>query len=319
MTNNFDVDRLFRRQVTKYKGVYIVSRDSMHENQEHTNKAFSEKWTKSNQQERDENWKQIQFDRYLSLYGFLTEQNLQEFIASKKVVLDAGCGLGYKAAWFASLNPHALIIAMDYSEAIFFAQKRFVDFPNMIFIQGDIADTPFNDSVFDFINCDQVLHHTESPHKTLQEFRRILMNNAVLNTYVYSKKALIRELIDDHFREYSKELTQKQIWELSEQLTHLGQALSKLDIEIDVPDIPLLGIKGGKQDLQRFIYWNFLKCFWNEQMGWDVSVNCNFDWYSPSNAFRFDRKEFTGLLQEAGFKLDFLHSEEACHSGRFRV
>jgi len=24
---------------------------------------------------------------------------------------------------------------------------------------------------------------------------------------------------------------------------------------------PELGIKGGKYDLQRFIYWNFLKCF----------------------------------------------------------
>ena len=38
--------------------------------------------------------------------------------------------------------------------------------------------------------------------------------------------------------------------------------------------------------IQRFIYWNFLKCFWNEQLGKETSLVTNFDWYSPSNARR---------------------------------
>ena len=51
------------------------------------------------------------------------------------------------------------------------------------------------------------------------------------------------------------------MWDFSEQMTILGKKLSDLNIEIDVPDIPFLSIKGGKYDIQRFIYWNFIKMF----------------------------------------------------------
>ena len=43
----------------------------------------------------------------------------------------------------------------------------------------------------------------------------------------------------------------------------------------------------------------------------------NFDWYSPSNAYRYSLEEFVSMLVEGGFVADFLHSEEACHTGRF--
>ena len=80
------------------------------------------------------------------------------------------------------------------------------------------------------------------------------------------------------------------MWEMSEQLTLLGRRLSDLNIEIEVPDIPLLEIKGGKIDLQRFIYWNFLKCFWNEDLGLNTSISTNYDWYAPANAERYTLK-----------------------------
>lgn len=76
-------------------------------------------------------------------------------------------------------------------------------------------------------------------------------------------------------------------------------------------------LKGGKQDLQRFIYWNFLKCFWNAEHGFESSVAVNFDWYSPSNAFRYTREEFVEMLRAADFAAEYLHSEEACHTGGF--
>jgi hypothetical protein len=97
----------------------------------------------------------------------------------------------------------------------------------------------------------------------------------------------------------------------------LGKVLSDLNVTIDIPDMPALAIKGGRQDLQRFIYWNFIKCFWNDNFGWDASVMANFDWYSPSNAFRYNREEFLQMCGEAGWSNSFLHSEEACWSGCF--
>lgn len=312
------VTRIFRQKLPVVRGVYIATPEEAFENQTHTNEAFSEKWGAYNQQQDDrEAWKLAQFEWYLRLYGFANEHELAAFIARKSVILDAGCGLGYKAAWFARMNRRAVVVAMDYSDAIFLARDRYGNEPNIVFVKGDIAAMPLRDAVVDFINCDQVLHHTESPPRTLGEFNRILAKDGVLNTYVYSKKGLPRELLDEHFRQYSKSLTKEQIWALSEQLTVLGKTLSDLRITIDVPDIPALDIKGGKQDLQRFIYWNFLKCFWNAEHGFESSVAVNFDWYSPSNAFRYTREEFVEMLRGVGFAAKYLHSEEACHTGRF--
>jgi ubiquinone/menaquinone biosynthesis C-methylase UbiE len=319
VTHSNDVtNKLFRQKMPVVRGVYISAQGSAFDNQSQTNDAFSEKWDAFEQQQDDqETWKLAQFQWYLKLYGFPNEQELILFLSKKKFILDAGCGLGYKAAWFARMNPNAVVIAMDYSDAIFLAYERYCEISNIIFVKGDIARTPFNGNVFDFINCDQVLHHTENPPETLAEFNRISAVDGVLNTYVYSKKGLPRELLDEYFRSYTKSLSSDQIWALSEQLTRLGKTLSELEITIDVPDIPLLNIIGGKQDLQRFIYWNFIKCFWNEEHGLDSSIAVNFDWYSPSNAFRYTQDEFKKMLKLAGFKAEYFHTEEACHSGRF--
>jgi len=131
------------------------------------------------------------------------------------------------------------------------------------------------------------------------------------------KKALPRELLDDYFRVKTKEISKKDMWELSEQLTALGRRLTELKINIDVPDMPLLGIKGGEMDIQRFIYWNFIKCFWNEELGKETSVSTNYDWYAPSNALRYSKSDFIQMLVNANLTVRPFHSEEACHSGRF--
>ena len=310
---------LFNKLPKNIGGVYIQKGQSEDDNQNHTNKAFSEKWNNTKQSDDEADiWKIKQLKWYLSLYGYQSEEQFAQELKKKRFVLDAGCGLGYKAAWFARLAPKSIIVAMDFSDSIYKAADRYKSYENMIFVQGDIADTEFKDEIFDFISCDQVLHHTESPPCTLQEFYRISSKQAVLNTYVYAKKALPRELLDEYFRHASKELDHSEIWQLSEQLTELGKQLSALDVSIDFPEMPALGIKGGKQDIQRFIYWNFLKCFWNEEMGWEQSVAVNFDWYSPSNAFRYDKQEFFEMCHNAGWENKFLHSEEACWSGRFQ-
>jgi hypothetical protein len=93
--------------------------------------------------------------------------------------------------------------------------------------------------------------------------------------------------------------------------------LSALKAEFEAPEIPALGIKGGRYDVQRFIYWNFLKCFWSEDLGRETSVITNFDWYSPSNARRFSEAEVRAIVQANGLAETFFHREEACYSGRF--
>jgi SAM-dependent methyltransferase len=314
-------DRLFARELEQKDGVWLAAAEpDGSDNERHTNEAFSEKWLTLEQDPEDsEGWKLFQFEWYLRCYGYSSEAELAEFLSTRRLILDAGCGPGYKAAWFARLAPQATVVAMDLTDSAFLAAKRYAHLPNLIVVKGDIADTPFRDGSFDFISCDQVLHHTDWPPDTVKEFGRILAEGGQLNTYVYAKKALPRQLLDDHLLEYAKQLSKDEIWALSDQLTQLGKTLAELEIEIDVPDMPALGIRGGRQDLQRFIYWNFVKCFWNPEHGYEASKMINFDWYAPSNAYRYSREEFVAMLGEAGFTADFLHSEEACHTGRFRT
>lgn len=312
-------DQLFRCDVEVRDGVFRASAAKASVNEVHTNEAFSDKWNAYDESaaDEDEPWKRAQFDWYLRSYGFGSEDELAAFLSDKRTILDAGCGLGYKAAWIARLAPHATMVAMDLSDSIHLAARRYADIPGMRFVKGDIATTPFRDGTFDLISCDQVLHHTDDPPATVREFARITAPDGVLNAYVYSKKALPRELLDEHFRDYSKALSREEIWSLSDQLTQLGRTLSELKIDIDVPDMPALGIQGGTMDLQRFLYWNFIKCFWNEDFGYEESRGVNFDWYAPSTAFRYTAVEFADMVAAAGFAPDFLHSEEACHTGRF--
>jgi SAM-dependent methyltransferase len=312
-------DKLFARELPRRDGVWLASEaPDGSANEIHTNEAFSEKWMTLEQDPEDtEGWKRVQLRFYLNCYGYESEEEFASFLRTRRVILDGGCGPGYKAAWFARLAPHALVVAMDRTDSAYLAAKRYAHLPNLVAVKGDISDTPFRDGAFDFISCDQVLHHTDSPPDTVKEFARILSQDGQLNTYVYARKALPRQLLDDHLLDYAKQLSKDEIWALSGQLTELGKTLSELNIQIDVPDMPALGIKGGRQDLQRFLYWNFLKCYWNEEAGFDASKMINFDWYAPSTAFRYSRDEFVELLAGAGFRPEFLHSEEACHTGRF--
>jgi SAM-dependent methyltransferase len=319
MSRTNQAQDLFREAPLDSDGVIVLERDSQMENQSHTNAAFSEKWQKLEKEspQSDAYWQRFQLDWYLKLHGYQDEADLQAALLRCSLVLDAGCGLGYKAAWFARLSPDTTVIAMDFSDSEFLAKHRYAHLKNLIFVKGDIAATKLRSGIVDLVSCDQVLQHTESPPDTLREFHRITSATGTLNTYVYAKKALPRELLDDHFREASKGMSHEALWEMSQQLTHLGRLLSELHLEIDFPAIPALGIQGGKQDLQRFLYWNFIKCFWNEDMGEEASISTNFDWYSPSNAYRYSRQEFLSMCEEAGWTNSFLHSQQACWSGRF--
>jgi SAM-dependent methyltransferase len=253
----------------------------------------------------------------MSLYGFENEQGLAHFLSDKKVILDTGCGLGYKAAWFARLAPQALVVGMDLSDAVFIAAEKYQEQKNLYFIKGDIGNTHLKDSSIDFVCCDQVIMHTEDPEKTFSHLSSITKKGGEFACYVYRKKALPRELIDDFFRTQTHKISKEEMWEFSSQLTELGKRLSELNISFDAPDIPLLGIKGGTYDIQRFIYWNFLKCYWNPEWGFDLSKSCNFDWYAPSNAKRFSKEEFEKMISDNKLNVTYFHQEEACYSGRF--
>ncbi len=177
MQNNKEqiVKDLFYNNLKIRDNVFIISENSNFLNQKQTNNAFSEKWIEYNKQEIDQQKKLFKFQKewYLKLYGFSNEKNLQEYLSNKKIILDAGCGLGYKAKWFADLSPESFIVAMDYSDSIFLAAKNYANKNNLIFVKNDISNTQIKSNSIDYVSCDQVLHHTEDPQMTAIEFSRI--------------------------------------------------------------------------------------------------------------------------------------------------
>jgi len=287
--------------------------------QEQTKNVFTDKWDQYNygtpefkkMVAHQKNW-------YLELYGFNNESELAEYLRKCSIILDAGAGTCYKAAWFAELSPNTLVVAADISGSLNQAARNYSGLENILFVRCDIGSMPFfNNGLFDYISCDQVIHHTADPYKTFKELVRLTGLGKELSVYVYRKKSLPRELLDNHFRELSSTLSHDQLMDLSEKLTDLGQLLSSIEGKLNFPDIPVLEIEGGEMTLQRFIYWNFIKCFWNDELGHHNSVMTNYDWYSPSQASRYSEQEFKKWITDEKLITIHFHREQACYSGRF--
>ena len=81
---------------------FIQNQKHIEDSQAQTNDVFSEKWTSYSEEEISEQEKLFNFQRkwFLKLYGFQNEKNLAEHLQKFDYILDAGCGLGYKSAWF---------------------------------------------------------------------------------------------------------------------------------------------------------------------------------------------------------------------------
>ena len=288
---------------------------------EQTTEVFSRKWSAyEHGGEMINRMTQLQRQWYLQLYGFAGEGELQDHLRRCSVIIDCGTGTGNKAAWFASLSPNTAVVAVDISESVIAAARYYRErHPNLVFVRADIAHMPFlRAGAFDYVNCDQVIHHTAHPPETFAELVRITRPGGELTCYVYRRKALPRELLDEHFREYAKRLDHATLMQLSEQLTALGKLLSEAYPEpLEFPAIPALGIEGGQMTVQRFIYWNMLKCYWNPDAGQQGSVMTNFDWYAPSTAFRYSEAEFRTWIERHGLETRHFHREPACLSGRF--
>lgn len=140
-----------------------------------------------------------------------------------------------------------------------------------------------------------------------------------LERYVYKKKGPIREFSDDYLRSFTTKMTPEKCYKFAKAITLLGKSLSELKVEFKVPeDIPLLGIKKGKQNLQRFFYWNILKCFWNPAFDYKTNVMVNFDWYHPQLAFRYPPEEIKRWFKNEGLTIEHFNVTESgisCRGG----
>lgn len=275
---------------------YLLDPKEFAPGQQETVQSFSEKWKRA--PDYRERTKHHYEQWYLERYGFNTLAGLQQFLSSKKRVLEAGTAHGRDAAMYAT-NSSADVFALDISEGIHLAYRDVGHLPNVHLVRADLRKPPFPKEFFDFIACDQVIHHTPNTYTSLQCLLKHLAPAGNIAFYVYKVKAPIREFCDDYIRERTVKMNPEECMEFSEAMTKLGKALSDLKVQIEVPEaIPILGLEKGTFDLQRWIYWNMFKCYWNDTIDWDSNVITNFDWYHPLHAHRHTPEEVKGWLGE---------------------
>ena len=79
---------------------------------------------------------------------------------------------------------------------------------------------------FDFIYCQEVLHHTADPKRAFHNVSSLLSAAGEYRTDVYKQKAPIREFVDDYIRDRIAALPYEEAMKTCEQITALGKALS---------------------------------------------------------------------------------------------
>ncbi|MDQ3918807.1 MAG: methyltransferase domain-containing protein [Acidobacteriota bacterium] len=282
------------------------------ERQKQTEGSFGFKWQQRDSYESDEF-----IGRYhewlRGKYGFKTDEEMRDYFCGKRRTLEVGCGGGLSASVSLSCGDEGQQwIGVDISRAVDIARERLGRMRGAHFVQADILQLPFPDGSFDAIFAEGVLHHTPATDRAIKSLASLLAPGGEILFYVYRKKGPIREFTDDYIRDLVSGLDPRDAWEVLLPLTKLGQSLAAVRAEVDVPeDIPYLGIKAGRYDIQRFVYWNFMKLFWNDEYPFATNHHINFDWYHPRYAHRQTEEEVRGWCGEAGLSIYYLDEQES--------
>ncbi|NET31960.1 MAG: class I SAM-dependent methyltransferase [Cyanothece sp. SIO1E1] len=106
-----------------------------------------------------------------------------------KLILDAGCGTGYKSLALAEANPGAKIVGVDISEeSVKLAEQRLQhhDFDNAEFYALPLEDLSELGLEFDYINCDEVLYLLPDIAATLKVMKSVLKPNGIIRSNLHS-------------------------------------------------------------------------------------------------------------------------------------
>jgi SAM-dependent methyltransferase len=277
---------------------------------EQTRRSFREKWAKNSdagfrntmtEGSVLQNW-------IINRNGFATLEDFGAYLKGKTRVLDGGCGNGRVTALMASVFDGP-IVGIDLNAAPV-ARANLEDAKNVTIFEKDLLGDLADLGMFDFIYCQEVLHHTADPRGSFLNLAKQLADGGEFAIYVYRLKAPIREFADDYVRDKIKDLPYEEAMAQSKAITDLGRILSELKDEIEVPDVPVLSIKAGKYTPQRLMYHFFLKCFWNDELSEHENVVINYDWYHPATATRHTVTEVEEWFAAAGLTVNHSFEDE---------
>ncbi|NEQ65787.1 MAG: class I SAM-dependent methyltransferase [Symploca sp. SIO2D2] len=150
-----------------------------------------------------------------------------------KVILDAGCGTGYKSLVLAQANPGAKIIGIDLSEASVSLARDRLKYHGVegaefqVLAIEDLQQLPYQ---FDYINCDEVLYLFPDPAVGLKAMKSVLKPDGMIRANLHSSLQRVQYfraqevfkmmgLMDDNPRELEIELVHDTMKALKDRVT----------------------------------------------------------------------------------------------------
>ena len=265
-----------------------------------TTKTFSDKWRRFKNYGIEPQHKEFLFRWYCKKFGLPDQDALAAFYRDRRRVLEVGPGSGFNTRFIAE-HCNGQVFALDVSDAAYTTHENTCDLENCNVVQADLMEAPFADEFFDLIIADGVLHHTPDTRAAVKALYRKVAPGGQFFFYVYKKMGAARQFSDGYIREHFTQLGIEECYAACEGLTELGRELSRLNAKITLEkSIPVLGMPAGVHDVQRLLYYNFVKCFWNEAFDFETNNMVNFDWYHPHHAWQHDPEEVAAWLDELG-------------------
>jgi SAM-dependent methyltransferase len=273
---------------------------------DNTKQSFLDKWTHNEalafgetlrEGSEIQNW-------ILTRNGFLSRTELASFLEGKRRILDAGCGNGRVTALLRECSPAAEIVGIDAVSAEI-ASRNLSSYKNVRVLSKDLLSDLRDLGQFDFIYCQEVLHHTADPQRAFSNLAALLDPGGELAVYVYRKKAPAREFNDDYIRERISGLSYEEAMAVCRQITAFGKAVAEKNVTVQVPAVDVLEIPAGEYSAQRLIYHFFMKCFWNSNLSFEENAAINYDWYHPQLSSRHTLEEVRTWFSD--LKLDIIH------------
>lgn len=222
--------------------------------------------------------------------GYRSFKDAARRLSGRKRILDAGCGNGRVTALLASLAPKSAVTGIDLVD-LGPARWNTMQFENVALRNANLRRSLRKLGLFDFIYCQEVLHHTGNARASFLNLCKILAPGGTIAIYVYRQKAPAREYMDDYIRARIAGLPYAKAMAACRQITELGRRLAMVKKEIAVGDLPLLGIEKGRYTPQRLLYNFFLKCYWNPALSFEENAVINYDWYHPQHCSRHTMDE----------------------------
>jgi SAM-dependent methyltransferase/uncharacterized protein YbaR (Trm112 family) len=276
------------------------TKQTMGEDQALTNETFSDKWRRFKSYGLVDSHKQFLLDWYCGKFGLPDHDALRSFYRDFDKVLEVGPGSGFNTKFIAE-NCSGEVFALDVSDAAFTTYENTEALGNATVVQADVMDPPFADGTFDFAMADGVLHHTPDTRLAVESLYRMVKPGGKMFFYVYKKMGAARQFCDEYIRGKFMPLSPEDCYAACEGITELGHELSKINAKVTLTKgIPELGIPPGEHDVQRLVYYNFMKCFWNDAFDQETNNMVNFDWYHPHNAWQHTEDEVAGWMRDLG-------------------